>query len=90
MEIERIAMKCRNNNTKVITTTKLNKGKLQGQLQSQSVGCQPRPVHQQSKRIGLQRIKETRSALITIGFVIMTLEGHFWTMAQQLQNTWGI
>ena len=27
MEIERIAMKCRNNNTKVITTTKLNKGK---------------------------------------------------------------
>ena len=77
MEIERIAMKCRNNNTKVITTTKLNKGKLQGQLQSQSVGCQPRPVHQQCKRVGLQRIKETRSALITIGFVIMTLEGHF-------------
>ena len=27
MEIERIAMKCRNNNTKVITTTKLNQGK---------------------------------------------------------------
>ena len=27
MEIERIAMKCRNNNTKVITTTKLNKEK---------------------------------------------------------------